>query len=69
MTRRFITITNPLCQVAVFLRPDGSAQAAVSSGELSVAVMEIPKPPDGERIVIHRGSDGSVDVVYEVDNG
>ena len=67
MSRRltWLTCSDPLCKVAVFMRADGSAQAVVSSNNLRAAVVEIPTPPAGERIVVKRLLDGCVEVLYE----
>jgi hypothetical protein len=61
----WITVADPRCKVSVFMKPDGSAQAVVMSNNLRSAVMEIPAPPPGERIVVNRMTDGCVEVVYE----
>lgn len=64
----WITIADPLCKVSVFMRKDGSAQAVVMSNNMRSAVMEIPVPPKGQRIVVRRQPDGCVEVVYEEDS-
>lgn len=63
--RRVLSVTDPLCQLAMFMRPDGSAQAAITSNNLRAAVVEIPAPSKGERIVMKRMSDGCVEIFYE----
>jgi len=63
----WITIADPRCKLSIFMKKDGSAQAVVMSNNLRSAVMEIPKPPAGERIVVNRMPDGCVEVVYEED--
>lgn len=64
----WLICADPLCKVAVFFRADGSAQAAVSPNNMRAAVVEIPKPPAGERIVVQRQSDGCVIIAYEEDS-
>jgi hypothetical protein len=64
----WVTVADPLCKVAVFMRADGSAQAVVTSNNLRSAVMEVPAPPKGERIVVKRLPDGCVEVVYEAED-
>jgi len=61
----WITVADPLCKVAVFMRANGSAQAVISSNNLRAAVMEIPAPPKGEHIVVKRMPDGCVEVIFE----
>jgi hypothetical protein len=63
--RRVLTVTDPLCQVAIAIFKDGSARATVTSNNLQAAVIEIPKPEDGEHISVKRTPDGCVDVWYE----
>jgi hypothetical protein len=69
MTRLpWITVRDPLCKVSVFMKHDGSAQAVVMSNNLRTIMMEIPKPPRDESIVVKRLPDGCVEVVYEEDS-
>ena len=63
--RRVLAVTDPLCQVAIAIFKDGSARATVTSNNLQAAVIEIPKPEDGEHISVKRTLDGCVDVWYE----
>lgn len=65
----WLTCADPLCKVAVFMRSDGSAQAVVTSNNLRAAVVEVPRPPPGERIVVKRLPDGCVEVGYEGEAG
>ena len=68
--RRVLTVTDPLCQVAIAIFKDGSGRATVTSNNLQAAVIEIPKPADGEHISVKRTPDGCVDVWYEeIDHG
>ena len=62
--RRIITVTNPTCEVVVFMRQDGSAQAIVTS-DRHTTTHEIPKAPKGERIAVKRMPDGCVEIMYE----
>lgn len=62
--RRMFMVTDPTCEVVVFFRPDGSAQAVATAKKHSM-VGEIPAPPKGERIAVKRLPDGCVEVVYE----
>ena len=57
-------MTDPTCDIVVFFRPDGSAQAIIKAREHSTT-HEIPAPPEGERIVVKRTPDGCVEVIYE----
>lgn len=63
-TRRVFTVTDPTCEVVVFFRPDGSAEAVATAKKHTVRG-EIPPPPKGERIAVKRTPDGCVEVVYE----
>ena len=63
--RRVLTVSDPLCQVVVFMRDNGSAQAVVTSKTMQPTTVEIPAPPDGERIVVMRLPDGCVEIVYD----
>ena len=63
----WITVADPLCKLSIFMKKDGSAQAVVMSNNLRAAVMEIPAPPPGERIVVKREPDGCMEVVYELE--
>jgi hypothetical protein len=72
--RRVLTVADPSCQVVIFMRADGSAEALVVKpakdpikgfvvGTLLTRV-EIAKPPEGFSIVVARLPDGSAEVVY-----
>jgi hypothetical protein len=63
--RRVLTVTDSRCQVAIAIFKDGSGRATVTSNNLQSAVIEIPKPADGEHIAVKRTPDGCVDVWYE----
>lgn len=65
MGRRVLTNSDPLCEVVVIMKSDGSAQAVVMSNNLPQTTVTIPPPGDGERIVVKRTPDGCVDVFYE----
>ena len=62
--RRMFMVTDPTCEVVVFFRPDGSAQA-VAIAKKHTMVGEIPAPSKGEHIVVKRLPDGCVEVLYE----
>jgi hypothetical protein len=63
--RRVLTVADPLCQVVVFMRANGTAQAVVTSKTMQPTTIEIPAPPEGERLVVQRLPDGCVEVVYD----
>ena len=63
-SRRILTIADPNCQIVVFTRIDGTAQAVITKGDEdgSPTTIEIAKPPKGQRRVVARLPDGSVEV-------
>ncbi len=63
-TRRVLTVADPNCQIVVFTRPDGTAQAIITKSEDGErpTTIEIAKPPKGQRRVVARLPDGSVEV-------
>jgi phage baseplate assembly protein gpV len=63
--RRVLTVSDPLCQVVVFMRGNGSAQAVVTSKALAPTTVEIPAAPKGEHIIVQRLSDGCVEIMYD----
>ena len=63
--RRALTVTDPTCEVVVFMRPNGSAQAVVTPRKLPPSTHEISAPGKGEHIVVKRLPDGCVEVLYE----
>lgn len=71
--RRVLTVADPSCQVVLFMRADGSAEAFVIKPEDSAkgfivgtlpTMVEIAKPPEGFRIKVSRLPDGAAEVVY-----
>jgi len=66
-TKRIITVNNPNCELVVFKRADGSAEAVIyqpMSYDIEKATrVEIAPPPEGFAIatVVH---DGVSEVVY-----
>ena len=66
-TQRILTVTDTKCEVVIFLHPDGSAEAIIShnSSPFTPTKYEIPKAPTGQRIVVMRYRDGSVDVLHK----
>lgn len=62
---RVFTVVDPLCQVSIAIFKDGSGRATVTSNNLHTAVIDIPKPADGEHIAVKRTPDGCIDVWYE----
>lgn len=63
--RRALSVTDPTCEIVVFMRADGSAQAVITPRNRGPSTHEIPKPDEGERIAVKRLPDGCVEVVYE----
>lgn len=61
---RWLTVTNPTCDVVVFMRPDGSAQAVIKARD-HTTTHEIPVPSKGQRMIVKRTPDGCVEVIYE----
>ena len=43
---RWLTVTDPTCDVVVFMRPDGSAQAVIKARD-HTTTHEIPVPSKG----------------------
>ena len=64
--RRALTVTDPTCEVVVFMRANGSAQAVITPKNRGPSTHEIPAPAmENEHIVVKRLPDGCVEVLYE----
>jgi hypothetical protein len=63
--KRIVTVTDPGCEVVVFSKPDGSAEAVVTHPLTPPTTIQIEKAPKGQRIVTTRFGDGTVEITYQ----
>jgi hypothetical protein len=66
IAQRVVTIADRDVQAVVFMRGDGSAEVVLTHPEKpgKPTKIEVPKPPEGMRIVLTRYPTGEMEVMY-----